>query len=276
MAAPDDGQYSIPNPFSNDDPKPSTGNRFTKLVSSKTRVKPQKGGKDGDDSDSDQFDDPTELGGDANGKPPLPRRRTGWSSSMRQLGVATRGNEAGGGALGTLRSGGGGGNAGAAGGAGAGPRRKKPIPPMLGKIGRAKSERILSMRQKRNLQIRPGLLKDARGIALGRIENDGTWIGRNNARQGVFKQDGTIESQDGQQLGRIDPQTGSVLDARRTPIGEILPDGSVRDNNENVGHVTADGVAFNLSGQKLGSCDAGVRASARGPVCMCACVQAAI
>ena len=138
-------------------------------------------------------------------------------------------------------------------------KRPRRIPPMLGAIGRSKTERILSMRQKKKLGLRPGLLKDARGIAMGRIEGDGTWVSRNNARQAVFRQDGTIEARDGSVLGAIDANTGSVLDSARSPIGEILADGSVRERNANVGHVTADGVAFNLSGQKLGSCDAGVR-----------------
>ena len=145
-------------------------------------------------------------------------------------------------------------------------KRPRRIPPMLGAIGRSKTERILSMRQKKKLGLRPGLLKDARGIAMGRIEGDGTWVSRNNARQAVFRQDGTIEARDGSVLGAIDANTGSVLDSARSPIGEILADGSVRERNANVGHVTADGVAFNLSGQKLGSCDAGVRGGLLGRV----------
>jgi len=241
LAAPDDGNYSIPDPFSFAD---GSANPHALHKLSPTH-------------DSVQLDTGAEVKHGLPPPTPSSRQSSGKASSSRRLfggSIRTSGPEF---------------DALPLAGPHSAPKRPartpgpkpsaKRIPPKLGRIGRAQSERVLSLRQKRALQFRAGLLKDARGIAMGRIERDGTWVGRNNSRQAVFRADGRIESRDGVLLGSIEPVTGSVRNAQRTPIGEILADGSVRDGHANVGHVTADGVAFDLTGNKLGSCDAGVR-----------------
>mmetsp|Transcript_9629 Transcript_9629/g.33855 ORF Transcript_9629/g.33855 Transcript_9629/m.33855 type:complete len:200 (-) Transcript_9629:792-1391(-) len=107
------------------------------------------------------------------------------------------------------------------------------------------------------VHITAGVIKDKAGKNAGRLDKQGAWYGADNDKRGSFKKDGSVRDAAGAMLARIDDD-GQVWSARRkVSIGRIARDGSVLASSSVVGHVTADGAAFDARGRRVGMCSAG-------------------
>lgn len=107
------------------------------------------------------------------------------------------------------------------------------------------------------ITVTAGVVKDRSGKNAGRLDKQGSWFNASNDKRGSFKGDGSVRDKDGATVARIDDD-GHVFHAKRkAPIGKIGKDGSVLAGSSVVGHVTADGAAFDARGRRVGMCSAG-------------------
>lgn len=113
-----------------------------------------------------------------------------------------------------------------------------------------------------HLKLQAGVVKDRSGKNAGRLDKKGGWFSAGNDRRGTFHVDGTVHDSKGNQVAKIDHEGRIWSTKRKQALGQIARCGSVLASNTVVGHVTADGAAFDPRGHRVGLCSAGKKQAA--------------